>query len=407
MRGDKGLSQKEQLEIMQAFRNGEYNALVSTSVAEEGVDIGECELVVFYDAVPNAIRLIQRKGRTGRRKKGRVIMLIAEGTRDEAYMWASRKQAQKMKRIIKKQEKSERVKAKVAKDKQKGIMEFLKEAEIEVSKKEGEEKIEKIQEEDLIPDLKEEIKEEETGKIKIICDSRERNTLVIRNLIEKDIELGFERLDIGDYVCSDQVIVERKTVDDFIKSIFDKRLFTQTKILVENCTKPVLIIEGDFNLYGSSLHPQALAGALTSLATDFKLPIIYTKNQKETAEILFSLARREQEEKKRSISISKKKGLGMKIQLEEAIASLPHVDQRIASRLLKHFGSVRGIMSAKREDFFEIKGIGEKIASDIIDFIYANYNEIEKGESIKGIKDELEFLKGEEKGARIKKQESE
>ena len=147
MKGEKGLSQKEQIEIMQDFREGTYNVLVSTSVAEEGLDIGECELVVFYDAVPNAIRLIQRKGRTGRRKEGKVVMLIAEGTRDEAYMWASRKQAQKMKRLVKTLEKPKDKTKRKKQEKQKGIIDFLKEAEKTAELKEKEESAQEIERE--------------------------------------------------------------------------------------------------------------------------------------------------------------------------------------------------------------------------------------------------------------------
>ena len=402
MKGEKGLSQKEQIEIMQDFREGTYNVLVSTSVAEEGLDIGECELVVFYDAVPNAIRLIQRKGRTGRRKEGKVVMLIAEGTRDEAYMWASRKQAQKMKRLVKTLEKPKGKTKTKKQERQKGIIDFLKEAEKTAELKEEE----STQEIEVEKDFEKSVSDKEEGIIKIICDSRERNTVVIKELMNKEVDLGFERLEIGDYICSDQVIVERKTDDDFTKSIMDKRLFSQIKILVESCSKPILLLEGELNLYGSSLHPSALAGALTSIAADFKVPIIYTKNQKETAEILFALARREQEERKRKLSIGKRKGLGLKIQLEEAISSLPHVDHKIAGRLLNHFGSIRDIVLAKREDFFAIKGIGEKIANDIIDFIYANYNEIKEGTEFDDIKEELEFLR-KEVGGNSKKPKNE
>ena len=391
-KGDKGLSQKEQIEIMQQFRDGTYNVLVSTSVAEEGLDIGECELVVFYDAVPNAIRLIQRKGRTGRRKEGKVIMLIAEGTRDEAYMWASKRQAQKMKRLVGKIEKTSTTKKQPIKKQQKGIVDFLKEAEKAAKKDYSEEKIEEISEE--IQEIK---FEKEEGKIKVICDSRERNTVVIKELMNKGVELGFERLDLGDYICSDQIIVERKAEDDFVQSIIDKRLFTQAKALVESCTKPILIIEGDLNLFSSSLHPHALTGALTSLATDFRLPIIHTKNQKETAEILYSLARREQEERQRRISIGKRKGMGLKIQMEETIASLPHVDHKISNRLLRHFGSIKNIINAKLEDFFEVRGIGEKIANDIIDYVYSDYNEIETGEEARTMKEDLDFLREDNK----------
>ncbi|NVM01493.1 MAG: DEAD/DEAH box helicase family protein [Candidatus Helarchaeota archaeon] len=99
-RGDKGLSQKEQISILQKFRDGEYNVLVATSVAEEGLDISECDLVVFYDAVPSSVRAIQRRGRTGRKSPGKVIMLIAKGTRDEGYYWASISKERKMKRML-------------------------------------------------------------------------------------------------------------------------------------------------------------------------------------------------------------------------------------------------------------------------------------------------------------------
>ncbi|MCK4895245.1 MAG: DEAD/DEAH box helicase family protein [Candidatus Heimdallarchaeota archaeon] len=398
MKGEKGLSQKKQIEIMQKFRDGTYNVLVSTSVAEEGLDIGECELVIFYDAVPSAIRLIQRKGRTGRRKEGKVIMLIAEGTRDVAYMWASKRQAQKMKKIVKQLEKSPSVKTMKKKEQQKGILDFLKEAETESSKKSENE--EKEEEEEELSVIEDENADEskvlaDEGEIKIICDSRERNSTVIKELMRKDVVLGFERLEIGDYICSDQVIVERKTQEDFVKSIMDKRLFSQTKILVENCAKPVILIEGEFNLHGSTLHPHALSGALTSLITDFRIPIIHTKNQRETAEMLYAFAKREQVERKRRLSIGKRKGLGLQIQLEEAVSALPHIDHKISRRLLKHFGSFRGIITANREDFFEIRGVGEKIASDIIDFIYADYNELEAEKELSGIKEELDSLRPE------------
>jgi Fanconi anemia group M protein len=86
---DKGLSQKEQEVIIKKFKNGEYNTLVATSVAEEGLDIPSTDLVVFYEPIPSEIRSIQRKGRTARRMQGRVVILIAKNTQDEAYYWSS------------------------------------------------------------------------------------------------------------------------------------------------------------------------------------------------------------------------------------------------------------------------------------------------------------------------------
>ncbi|GBE17475.1 putative DEAD-box ATP-dependent RNA helicase [archaeon BMS3Abin16] len=98
--GDPGLSQKKQLEVLQSFREGEFNVLVATSVAEEGLDIPSVDLVVFFEPVPSEIRMIQRRGRTGRRSVGLVVVLIAEKTRDEGFYWSSVARERRMKKSL-------------------------------------------------------------------------------------------------------------------------------------------------------------------------------------------------------------------------------------------------------------------------------------------------------------------
>src|SRR5690606_20900680 len=97
---DEGLSQKRQAEILQNFRNGGYNVLIATSVGEKGIDIRATEVVLFYEPVPSEIRSIQRKGRTGRARAGRVVVLVARGTRDEAYRWISDRKEKSMRQQI-------------------------------------------------------------------------------------------------------------------------------------------------------------------------------------------------------------------------------------------------------------------------------------------------------------------
>ena len=93
----KGLSQKE---ILNEFNLELFNILVGTSVTEEGIDIEEVGTVIFYEAVPSEIRTIQRRGRTGRTKPGRVIFLITKDTRDEWYYWSAYHKEKRMKRIL-------------------------------------------------------------------------------------------------------------------------------------------------------------------------------------------------------------------------------------------------------------------------------------------------------------------
>ena len=109
--GVTGLKQKKQVETVQKFRDGLTRVLITTRVGEEGLDISEVNLVIFYDNVPSSIRFVQRKGRTGRKDSGRLVVLIAKDTIDEAYYWIGKRKmklasnmAEKLSKDLKKTE---------------------------------------------------------------------------------------------------------------------------------------------------------------------------------------------------------------------------------------------------------------------------------------------------------------
>ncbi len=95
-----GLSQKEQKKMIEEFSSGEINVLCATSIGEEGLDIPEVNMVIFYESVPSAIRKIQRSGRTARLVSGKLIMLIAKGTRDETFYYVANAKEKKMHKTI-------------------------------------------------------------------------------------------------------------------------------------------------------------------------------------------------------------------------------------------------------------------------------------------------------------------
>ncbi|KAI1213849.1 P-loop containing nucleoside triphosphate hydrolase protein [Annulohypoxylon truncatum] len=80
-----GMKQAEQIERIQKFKGGEFNVLVATSIGEEGLDIGQVDLIVCYDASASPIRMLQRMGRTGRKRAGRVVLLLMRGKEEENY----------------------------------------------------------------------------------------------------------------------------------------------------------------------------------------------------------------------------------------------------------------------------------------------------------------------------------
>jgi Fanconi anemia group M protein len=97
---DVGLKQKEQLRILDDFRSAKFNVLVTTSIGEEGLHVPDVDHVIFYETVPSEIRTIQRRGRTGRTRLGKVTVLMAEDTVDEAYYWSSRRKEEQMRQLM-------------------------------------------------------------------------------------------------------------------------------------------------------------------------------------------------------------------------------------------------------------------------------------------------------------------
>jgi ERCC4-related helicase len=337
--GTKGLTQKKQKEIIKAFKSGKYDVLISTSVAEEGIDIPAVDLVILYEPVPSEIRMIQRRGRTGRKNEGRMFILITKGTRDEAYYWSSINKERSMKKQL-----SNRVKRNIA----------PKEA-VKVIPREGEDG-------EIIP--------------LIIADSREGNSKVLRELDKLNVEIEVKSLAIADYQVSNEVGIERKTTKDFITSIIDKRLYKQAKELVEHFKKPIIILEGG-NLYSSLIHPNAIRGALSSLAVDFGIPIIPTRSEEDTAAMLNRIAIREQLQERSDIQIrTEKKPLTLYEQQLYIIESLPNVGPVTAKKLLEEFSSVEGVINASEGELKKVEGIGNKIAQNIREVISSGFGQI-------------------------------
>jgi Fanconi anemia group M protein len=338
--GIKGLTQKKQKEVIKAFKMGTYDVLISTSVAEEGIDIPAVDLVILYEPVPSEIRMIQRRGRTGRKNKGKMCILIAKGTRDEAYYWTSINKEQRMKKQL-----SKRVKRNI------------------VPK-------------ELVKVLHREEENEETLKPLIYADSREGNSRVLRELDKLNVDIEVKSLAIADYQVSDEVGIERKTTKDFIVSIMDKRLYKQAKKLVENFRKPVIILEGE-DLYSSLIHPNAVRGALASIAVDFGIPIIPTRSEEDTAAMIMRIALREQILERPAIQIrTEKKPLTLYEQQLYIVESLPNIGPVMAKKLLEEFGSVKEVINASLSELKNVEGIGDKIAKKIREVVGAGFKQI-------------------------------
>lgn len=198
---------------------------------------------------------------------------------------------------------------------------------------------------------------------KIIIDSREFHSLVTRELALLGAKIEMKPLDVGDYVVSCDVVVERKEIGDFILSILDNRLFEQLANL-RKAESPILLIEGTNSTY--NLGPNAFFGALASVAVDFKIPILWMKNSNESARFLFQLAKREQFDLKKEVVVRCQKKISTIQDTQEFfIAGLPNINTVLARRLLKKFKTPKKIVVASNEKLQKVEGIGKKKAEQI------------------------------------------
>ena len=347
---EKGLTQKKQKEIIKAFKNGEYDVLISTSVAEEGIDIPSVDLVILYEPVPSEIRMIQRRGRTGRKNLGRMFILITKGTRDESYYWSSINKEKQMKKQL-------------SNNYRKDLNDF-KVLDINKDENKGE-----IELESLRP--------------VIYADSREGSSRVLRELERLNVDIKVKNLAVADYQVSDDIAIERKTNGDFISSIMDKRLHKQAKELVDNFKKPLMIIEGS-ELYSGFIHPNAVRGAMASIAVDFGIPIIPTRSPEDTAAMIYRIAVREHTHEQSDIQIrTEKKPLTTWEQQLYIVESLPNVGPVTARKLLEEFKSVKAVINASEEDLKRVEGIGDKIAKRILRVIDSGFKTIKTDRYLK------------------------
>jgi ERCC4-related helicase len=363
---DKGLTQKEQIRLLDQFKEGVYNTLIGTSVAEEGLDIAECDLVVFYDVVPSAIRHIQRRGRTGRKSEGKVFILMAEKTRDEGYYWAEkRKEKDMIENLRKIKNSNHRIESSDLSPKpQKSLLNFLSNGNISkiedkknISEKKGNSKLRN--EEKGINSI------EESHKFFIICDVRETASPVVRNLSLMHVNIKLEQLLVGDYVISNRVGIERKSSQDFSDSLKDGRLFNELIKLKQGFHIPILILEGNPFLE-SNINQDALYGALTSIILNFGINIYRTTNAEETAIFLYQLAKKEQSKKDSTIKLRfEKKPVETSYLLEYLIAGIPGVNAQRAKNLLRELKTLQNIFMADIPDLTKVENIGKKIAQQI------------------------------------------
>ncbi len=350
------MSQKKQKEILDKFREGYYNILISTSIGEEGLDIPNVDLVIFYEPIPSAIRTIQRIGRTGRFSKGKIVMLITEGTRDVAFKYVAKKKEKNMYDILKEyinKIDTTDLNNSIKNNNKKNLLNYFNQTSEEIDSKPSNKNFEK--------------------KREIIIDVRENNNLK-KELLKYPINLKVESLEVGDILINNELAIERKNTEDFVTSLLNKKIFRQLSLLSQYYKYPLLIIEGEDIYSRRNLNKKIIDSALLSIMINLRVPIFFTKNMEETSYIINLLS--EKNNKNNNFKLSKVKPRSEKKELEYFLSNIPNINLSTSKNLLEEFGTIKNIINSSEKELSKTEGIGKVKSKNLVEFFNRDYKNL-------------------------------
>jgi DNA excision repair protein ERCC-4 len=210
---------------------------------------------------------------------------------------------------------------------------------------------------------------------RVIADERERQSGVPERLSKLDVRVYYSRLAVGDYVVNPEIAAERKSVSDFVSSVYDGRLFAQASALASSYRKPYIIVEGDVNEVSKLVKNLAsYYGAIASVTLAYDLRLLHTANADETALAIAALVRNSRARPiPPGLLQAPPKSKDEAQQQLYFVSSLPGVGMKLAKRMLGRYGTPRRVVSLTEAQFSMIPGVGAKRASKIAHVLDTKY----------------------------------
>ncbi len=205
-------------------------------------------------------------------------------------------------------------------------------------------------------------------KIHITADYREKPSGIPDLLLKEGVNVELRELKCGDYVINNQVLIERKTKEDFVQCLVSNRLFAQCRRIKRNNKRPLLIIEGDPCNTQHRINTQAIKGAVLSISVSWQIPVLFTADKSESVNIMITTGKQLIKE---DVPVLRPgfKPKRRRNRMLFFIQGLPEVGPVLALRLLDRFSTVERMINASQEELLRIEGIGQKKAELIINFI--------------------------------------
>jgi len=212
--------------------------------------------------------------------------------------------------------------------------------------------------------------------LRIIADEREKPSGVPDALRSLGVSVEYRVLEVADYVVGSYAI-ERKSVRDFVSSLYSGRLFDQAHRLGEAYDAIFLIVEGSlWEEIRGARNPRSLWGALISSVLDFGLNTFFAPDEKQTAQFLITLGRGGRHRRGSGgppMIVRKPRTADMKRVQVSILSSLPGIGPKMAEQLLTHFGSLRKVFAASTTEMSVGAHLGKARALSLVKLLDAGY----------------------------------
>ncbi len=186
----------------------------------------------------------------------------------------------------------------------------------------------------------------------------------------ENVEVTRKHLDLGDYRINGHILVERKSATDFANSVQSGHLFDQAqRMSFDSSTLGVVILEGDLQNTPLSMLDSAITGAITCLSFVQGMNVIQTRHLQHTAYLLCKIAQHDRNGLGYQLTLRQKKPVKLLDVQRYVLEGLPGVNTNLADRLLDVFGSVQGVFAASPAQLMQVKGLGPKRVTEIMDVI--------------------------------------
>lgn len=209
-------------------------------------------------------------------------------------------------------------------------------------------------------------------------DFREQRSGIIGEIEKLADHITYEMviLSTGDYIIGNKIIVERKTLGDFLSSIKSGRIFQQAYQLAQSGKNPLIILEGDKSLVRSgSMSRKAVQGVLIHLTVFTGIPVVRSLNIQETAQLLADILRQCQQKELPALKPIITRCPGIRINKKQKqkllfFQNLQGIGTKKAFALLKYFSTIENILNASPSDLTKVWGIGNKLADRIFTVLH-------------------------------------